>query len=315
MNEQKLNQSRERRMKAVFNWIRVLSLVCMLGFISCDKSDNVELIAPLYKDLNLSGGGDLEIPVLADKWHIESVQYLPSNETMLDKEGNPLTLEGNGTVEAANGWLTLTHTEDNKLIIGLKENFDTSNERKLAIYINDGNHCDHVSIIQQAGTEYELVKSKYEEIEAERKIYVSDKGCSHITLSNNSSEAVWESTGYIFEDVVESSTFESDAYGAFDWMQGKDIKIDMPELIIDNKEYSTDRCVYKEGLTTTPYIKNNKILIKPYSTLHIRGEITYCKRVYNYIFTIRNTKSGTQFEINGVWTHIKPIVSHTITEQ
>jgi hypothetical protein len=55
---------------------------------------------------------------------------------MLDKEGNPLILEGDGAIEAANGWLALKRSEDNKLIIALKENFDISNERKFAIYIN-----------------------------------------------------------------------------------------------------------------------------------------------------------------------------------
>lgn len=65
------------------------------------------------------------------------------------------------------------------------------------------------------------MKSEYEEIE--RKIYVSDEGCSPITLSNNSSEAVLKPTGYIFEDVVESSTFGSDVYGAFDWTLEKEL--------------------------------------------------------------------------------------------
>ena len=305
-------------MKVIHNWIGVLSMVCILGVVSCDKNDNIELISPLYKDFNLSGGGNLEIPVLTDNWHIESVLYMPSKEAMLDKEGNPLTLEGDGAIEAANGWLALKRSEDNKLIVTLKENFDVSNERKFAIYINDGSHRDYVSIVQQAGAEYELVKSEYEEIETEREIYVSDEGCSSITLTNNISEAVWEPTGHIFEDVVESSSFESDAYGAFDWIQGKNIEISMPELLIDNKIYWTDRCVYREGLTTTPYIKDipggSKILVQPYSTLHLKGEITYCKRVYNYTFTIQNTGSGTRFETSGVWTHITPVTTHTILE-
>ncbi|SFK47046.1 hypothetical protein [Proteiniphilum acetatigenes] len=304
-------------MKVIHNWIGVLSVVCILGVVSCNKNDNIELISPLYKDLNLSGRGNLEIPVLTDNWHIESVLYVPSNEVMLDKEGNPLTL-GDGTIEAANGWLALKRSEDNKLIVTLKENFDVSNERKFAIYINDGSHRDYVSIVQQAGAEYELVKSEYEEIETEREIYVSDEGCSSITFTNNTSEAVWEPTGYIFEDVVESSSFESDVYGAFDWTQGKNIEISMPELLIDNKIYWTDRCLYREGPTTTPYIKDipggSKILVQPYSTLKLRGEVTYCKRVYNCTFTIENTSSGTRFETSGVWTHITPIATHTISE-
>ncbi|SEA41859.1 hypothetical protein SAMN05216365_14622 [Porphyromonadaceae bacterium NLAE-zl-C104] len=123
-------------MKVIHNWIGVLSVVCILGVVSCNKNDNIELISPLYKDLNLSGRGNLEIPVLTDNWHIESVLYVPSNEVMLDKEGNPLILEGDGAIEAANGWLALKRSEDNKLIIALKENFDISNERKFAIYIN-----------------------------------------------------------------------------------------------------------------------------------------------------------------------------------
>jgi hypothetical protein len=311
-----LNQETQRHMKAVCNWMGVLSVICSLGFVSCDVNDGIELIDPSYKTLNLSGGGDVEIPVLTNDWYIESVQYLPSNEAMLDKDGLPLTLPGNGIIEASNGWLTLTRVGDDAFVIVLKENFDTSRERAFAIYINNGSHRDYITIAQQAGTEYRLVKSEYEEIEEQRTIYQSDEGCTPITVSNDTPEGVWEPTGYIFEDVVESSNFESDVYGAFEWTQGKEIEISMPELIIDGAIYGSNMCEYAEGITTTPYRKDipngDKILVQPHSTVHVRGEITYCKRVYNYIFTIQNISSGTRFEIMGVWTHIVPITKHMI---
>jgi hypothetical protein len=304
-------------MKALYNWVGISLVICLLGFVSCDKNEGIDLVDTSYKTLNVSCGYDFEVPVLTNNWSIESVLYLPSGEVMLDKDGNPLALVGNGTTEASNGWLSLTRNGDDKFVINLKENFDSSNERKFVICIKSEGYSDNVTVVQQAGTEYKLVKSEFKEIEEQRKVYVSDEGCSQLTLSNNTSEAVWEPCDYIFENVVESSDFESDDYGAFDWIPKEGSGISMPELMIDNAIRWGGICVYKKGITTTPYIKNitkgNKILVQPYSTISLRGKITYCKRVYSYSFTIQNVGTGTQFKITGIWRQIVPISSHAIS--
>jgi hypothetical protein len=294
-------------------------MICAFWFVSCDNSDDIKLIDPSYKTLELSCGYDFEVPVLTDNWNIESVRYMPSGEVILDKNDNPLTLNGNGEIEASNGWLILKRETKDKFIVNLKENFDPLHERVFVICINSNEDRDYVTITQQAGVGYKLVKSVYDEIEEKREIYTSKEGCSTLTLSNNTSEAVWKPTGYVFEDVVIFSSFESNDYGAFNWMPEGGVNIGIPDLIINNKIYSTASNIYtyKEGSVETPYIKDipngNKILIPPYSTIYLGGEITYCKRVCNYTLTIQNIGSGTQFEINGTWTQIVPISSHTIS--
>lgn len=77
------------------------------------------------------------------------------------------------------------------------------------------------------------------------------------------------------------------------------------------------RILYKEGLTTVPYIKDieagNKLLLPPYTTYCLTGEITYCKRRCRYTFTLENEDAGTRFDLHGYWTQIVPITSHTIS--
>lgn len=296
--------------------ILILS-ICTFCCVCCDKNDRTELIDPSYKILEVSCGYDFEIPVLARNWNIEYVQEIPSGENILDKKNNPLFLDGKGKVEASNGWLALTRDKEDSFIINLKENFDKSNERKFTICINEAGNRDYITVIQKAGEEYKLVKSEYKELEEKREIYQSNKGCSTLVLNNNSSEAVWEPYEYIFMDVVYSSQFESDDYGAFNWIPKEGIVLSMPELIIDNTIRWDYVCTYKNGITTTPYIKDipngSKILMQPYSTTYLRGEITYCKRICNYTFTIQNTTTGSKFDINGIWTQIVPVSSNAIS--
>ena len=298
-------------MKTNYNWIGVLFVIGLLGFISCNNNDDLELIDSYYKNLQLSCGSDLEIPVQAANWDIESVQYLPSNEVVVDKDGNPLILSDYGAVEASGGWLYLSRNGDDKFTLSLKENFDKSAERKFVICVNNGNHKEYISITQRAGTAYKLVKSEFKEQADQRKVYTSNGACTELTLNNNTLEPAWMPCGVIFEMVVESSSFYSDDYGAFDWIGEEELMVSVPELFVENTIRWNNRSVYKKGLTTIPFIKdiekNNKILVQPYTTVHLKGRITYCKRVYNYTFTIQNEDTGTLFDINGVWTQVVPI--------
>lgn len=285
--------------------------------VSCSKNDDFKLVDPFYKTLEISCGSDFEIPVLSNNWYIESVQEMPSGSNMLDKENNPLRLEGNGNVEAANGWLAFTRDQEGMFVMNLKENFDRLNERTFVICLNEAGRRDYVTVRQRAGTEYKLVKSEYKEIAEKREIYLSNKGCSNLILTNHLSQPVWEPSDYIFKDVVHSSEFESEDYGAFDWVPEQGVELsDVPHLNIDGYIRWSHITTYKKGLTTAPYIKDipngNKILMQPYTTTYLKGEITYCKRICNYTFTIENAGTGTRFNVNGVWTQVVPIVSHII---
>lgn len=305
-------------MKTKISLIKILLLSqCILCWVSCSKNEDIALIDPSYKTLEVSCGHNFEVPVLTTNWIIESVQEMPSGKNILDKNHNPLALDGNGKVEASNGWLALTRDNENGFIINLKENFDKSKERKFVICINEAGKQDYMTVIQKAGTEYKLVKSEYKEIEEQREIYTSDEECSDLTLTNNSSKAVWEPCGYIFKNVVNSSEFESDDYGAFDWASEQEVEIRTPELILEGFSWGTFICNYKKGVTTIPYIKDipngNKILVQPHSRIYLKGEITYCKRIFNYTFTIQNEGTGSRFDVSGICTQIMPISSNTIS--
>lgn len=302
-------------MKAISNWCSILLLtLCIGGLVSCDN-DDVNLVDTNYKTLEISCGSDFEIPVLVDDWFIEYVRDITSGLDILDKDNNPLTLDENGKVEASNGWLTLSRDNEKSFVISLKENFDKSLERKLLICIQNAGKRDYITLIQHTGSAYQLVKSHYEEIEDLRRIYTSDKECTNIVLKNPLSTEKWEPTGDIFKN-VETSIFESEDYGAFEWASKEGVNVTTPDLIInDIIRGGSNLCTYKEGRVTMPYIKDiakgNKILMPPHSTLYLSGEITYCKRVCNYTFTIQNIGTGTLFEVKGLWTQIIPISSHT----
>lgn len=300
-------------MKHIFYLFLFLFLLC---HVSCNKSDESNFIDPFFRTLDISGGIVGEIPVLADNWYIESVQEMPSGIDMLDENNKPMMLSGNGTTNAANGWLSLMRENDKGFTINLRENFDKTTDRKFIICINAGGMRDYVRLIQHVGSEYELIKSEYEEWEEAREIYTTNEGCYELELSNNTSEAVWKPTGYIFKDVVETSIFESDDYGAFDWTLDTEIKLKTPDLIIDNQMYWSALTVYKKGIATIPFVKDiekgSTILVQPYSYVSLKGEMTYCKRIYKYTFTIKNKDTGSVFQIEGRWTHITPVSSNTI---
>lgn len=295
----------------------VFLAICSVWLASCTKSNTIELISPSYKTLEILSGGAIEVPVLTNDWSIASVKYMPLGEVVLDANDRPLILKGHGQIKASSGWLTLIREGDDKFTIQLKENFDGLPERKIEIAITDKTGGkSYVTVIQKRGNGYKLVQSTFKEQEDQRSVYKSGEDCSMLALSNPTSEAVWKPYGSIFENVVQSSHFESSDYGAFAWLPEEAVNISVPDLIIDDKMYAADRTIYREGITTTPYIKDPlndyKVLVSPYNTVYLKGEITYCKRVFNYIFTVQNTSTGNRFEIKGVWTQIVPISGNTI---
>lgn len=290
--------------------------LCILSWTSCDKSDSFSIVDPADKTLEIVCGYNFEIPVSSTEWRIESVQTLLEEELLTDTNGRPMALDGNGRVEASTGWLALSRDKEDGFTLELKENFNTTAAREFVICLNDHDRRDYVKIVQTAPEGYRLVKTEFEEITEAREIYQSAEGCKSLTLSNETSAPIWRPYAYIFEDVVESSQFESDDYGAFDWMGEEALTLPAPDLFINDTLYWTKECTYQKGLTTIPYIKDvengGQILLPPHASRYLKGEMTYCKRICRYTFTIQNKESGTQFEIKGLWTQIVPIISHTI---
>ncbi len=294
-----------------------LLFLSALVWTSCAGDDRFSIVDPTVKTLETTCGGDVEIPVNSLSWQIESVKAMPEGRLLTDREGRPMALEGNGKVEASDGWLALSRDKADALTLHLKENFDRSAPRQFEICLNENGRRDYIRVIQKAAQAYRLVKTSYEELEEEREIYLSDRGCSSLILQNPGPEAVWRPCSGIFKDVVESSEFTSDEYGAFDWMGEEEAEIAAPDLLIDDAIYWNKRVLYKEGLTAVPYIKDieagNKLLLRPYTTYYLTGQITYCKRRCRYTFTIENEDTGSRFDIHGYWTQIVPISSHTIS--
>lgn len=134
----------------------LLTILLILIFNACGKED-VELVGAEYKNMSIGCGSEFEIPVLASDWSIESVSDL-SGASMIDEQNNPLALNGFGKVEAANKWFALERKEENKFIVHLKENFSEAT-RTIVICINSNGDRDYVTIEQNKGESYKLVKT------------------------------------------------------------------------------------------------------------------------------------------------------------
>lgn len=287
-----------------------LTILLVLAFSSCGK-DDIELVSPEYKNIHVSSSGALEIPVLASDWNIESVRA--SGVSMIDEKDNPLALNGFGKVEAANKWFALERKEDTKFTVYLKENFDDT-KREIVICINNNGDKDYVAIEQSRGKSYSLVKKDLQEIEELREIYVSDDGCHPFTFTNHSPNSIWQPESPVFSDVVYTSEFKSDDYGAFDWLSpDEDLEIALPDIIIDGMQRANKTCVYKSGISTSPNDPyQSKTLIPAYAKIYFSGKVQYCKRYFNYVFTIENETTGSRFDIKGTCMQISPI-SHILT--
>lgn len=295
-------------MKAII--YSVLTILLVSAFSSCGK-DDVVLVASEYKNLSISCGLDFEIPVLASDWCIESVQS--SGIPLVDEQNNPLALDGFGKVEAANKWFALERNEDGKFIVHLKENFEEE-KRSIVICINNNGDRDYVTLEQSRGESYRLVEKSFQEIEELREVYVNDDGCHPFAFTNHSSSPIWESESPVFSDVVYTSEFNSDDYGAFDWLSpDEDLEITLPDIIIDGMQRANKTCVYKSGISIRPDDPyENKTLVQAYATIYFSGKVLYCKRHFNYVFTIENESTHSRFDIKGTCMQISPLTKTLI---
>ncbi len=183
--------------------------------------------------------------------------------------------------------------------------------------------CEHenLPIVDNTGSEYQLIRSTFEEIAEKRRIYTSAEECQQLFLTNPSPVEKWESTERLFQNVTEKSVFESDDDSAFNWLPDAEMTVTVPDLIINDTIWAeATPYVYKKGSYTRPYYNEkrankNKILMRPYAALSLTGEITYCTRVCNYIFTIENKGTGTRSDIRGTWTQTIPIARSTILSE
>jgi hypothetical protein len=251
------------------------------------------------------------IPINAKDWSVEYVKDGVSGEMLLDKAGKPVVLDALGSVELQTGWLKLEKKQVGDLLtVSLKENFSADPRKFLIGIIADGKR-DKLSFTQTRGKGYAIVKKEILEVPGSRKEYTSDEGIDAITLSNSSSTAKNMETSVIFKNVHYSSEFISEDYGAFDWMSSQDSLISMDEVVREGATYWAGKVPYKKGQTLEPYIKEGgsreSVLVQPYTSIKVRGEMHYLERECLYTFTVKNLSSGNTFEISGTWKQKIPL--------
>ena len=295
----------------------IVLLVVTVSVILYKSCATVHFVSPENKNIVLHSLAEIEIPLLADNWRIENVKEMPTGNILLDKGNNPISLDGSETIESANGWFTISSNNKRSFTIKLKENFDKLNPRKLTICINQNEKKDYVNVTQYAGKSYRVEKQIFSEIPDEREMFKGRQNTNKATFINKLDKGQWFSTKNLFSNLVISTEFKSDSYGAFEWMSDNDFEITMPGLKIDGIDHLWNKqCVYKEGVTTKPYINKSdtsddenksEILVPPHHKIHLTGEVSYCKRTISYIFIVVNNTTETKFEVSGTCTQIIPI--------
>lgn len=307
----------------ILKYSKLLSAIFIASLIvsisSCKKDDSqakTELFEPSYKDLELSGGFvDNSISIKAADWSVEYVKDAVSGAMLQDKAGKPMALNAWGSVELSTGWLKLEKKQaEDVLSISLKENF-TASPRKFLIGILADGKRDELSFTQNRGEAYEIVKKEIIEVPGSRKEYTSDEGIHAITLSNNTATAKNMVTSVMFKDVHYMSEFSSDDYGAFDWVDAQDSLIFMDEVLREGAINWSGRVPYKKGQSLEPYVKEGgsreSVLVQPYTSIKVRGEVVYLERECLYTFTVKNLSSGSTFDISGTWKQKIPLSPHT----
>lgn len=180
--------------------------------------------------------------------------------------------------------------------------------------------CNEENDVSGVEDEYKILKEEYNEIEGKREFFESEEGCSSFVFSNKTDSILKCVTPNIYTKVVEASFFESDDFGAFDWIASDSVLLNVPGLLIDNSILWEGTCIYKNGVSTKSYYNDGKypygfVTVPASSKIRVSGKMTYCKRVVDYVFTIQNVNTGKQFDINGTWTQIVPIQSHFIISE
>lgn len=292
--------------------------IFMVTMSACNKEDlgqETVLFNPAYKNIQLKSGlKDTGIEINAQEWSIEYVKDAISGKIYDDKNGSPVVLKDTGRIEIEGSWLVLEKTATaNLLNITLKEHFN-QDPRKFLIGIVANGIQDELVFTQSRGAGYEIVKKEIIEIPGSRKEFISDEGCYSITLTNNTGVAKNMETISIFKDVNYMSEFSSTDEEAFKWVNAPDSLMFMGEILKEGSVYWSKQVPYKKGQYFEPYLTDGnkqELLVQPYSSIRVSGEINYLTRECQYTFTIKNQSSGHLFDVSGIWKQKVPLSSIT----
>lgn len=293
--------------------IVVIALLLLNGCSKDNLNTKNDLFDPGLKELRLhSGFSDNTLTVNAGSWSVDYVTDQTTGERLKNTKGALLILKDVGEVQLKAGWLRLAKTDENKLKINLRENFSDA-PRDFVIGIQADGGLEEMHFIQSRAEGYEIVEKDVEEVEGSQKKYLSQEGCSTITLVNNTGQEKELSTAGVFQGVNYTSEFSSPDYGAFEWIGKEDSLVFMKALMVEGAIVWSDPVTYKAGVSHEDYIKandKNTVTVRPYSSLVVSGKMQYVERTCKYTFTIKNTTSGHRFKISGIWKQKTPIVPY-----
>lgn len=289
--------------------------VFVVFLTSCVKDPEYKNI--LVDDLDTrievnTGFYDKEIQMKSDSWQITYIRTLNPNIYLLDVKQQIMRLSDIGKVENNIGLISIEKKALNQevLYISMPENLKEE-PRRILLGIQEGNLVKEIEIIQSKGEEYELLGKIIKEKAESREIQKLELRSREINNNASTPIKITSLESEFYKEIAYTSEFQSKNINAFDWAPGPDSLISMIKLEVNGNIYWDEAVKYVRGFNVTPYMPHTNnpidIVVPPHSTLKVYGEVTYLSRECDYIFTLKNKKSGFITNLEGTWKQKVPI--------
>lgn len=277
--------------------IILFAVILLTSFVSC--SDDFQ--KPNYRissieEITVEGEGDMvDIQMTESDWVITGV-YSINGHTITDGD-KPLQLDGLGTL--GSHWFKITRDELSSLKVDIFENHEDS-QRGMVIKIEKGSHTEEIKITQVTSQGYQFKEIKYS-LKEESKF---NRGSDSPKLIYSNYTEIESPVGmYPFKGTWETSYFQSENEGAFNWAGEEGIEIEVP--VHSNEKYfynsaTTSHLSELDDLTFT-------VSAPPGKQLKVMVDLEYKKQIHNYSLTLINNRTQEEKEITGVWIIEKPI--------
>ena len=290
--------------------LRFVLLSCLLG--ACNKEEEAGL-AP-FREITVEGEANtLQMDMSRGGWRIASV-ITPWGETMKDKHGNPLQLEGTGSLHYR--WWDLERSTDTHLTLRFRDNFDLGECRFLVLNLEmkAGFYKEQVVITQNACRHfYEIESLTYslEEGDGVSEAETGRYGLKYREEGGSNQPETFTVYPFINEWTTYQLRFDDRAENYFAWVNPQKRFVQLPDRIEDGKIVVNEAPLpFKEE---GKYIKDQKLKEKSFevemipSKWNVYAADIYYKRLQcTFRLTLARPGSDAKLTLKGKMTQKYP---------
>ncbi|AVM54055.1 hypothetical protein JN06_00550 [Bacteroides zoogleoformans] len=285
-------------------------LVCLLA--ACSKDEETGL-APFRKITMEGEACTLQMDMARGGWRIASV-ITPWGETMKDKYGKPLQLEGTGSLHYR--WWDLERSADTHLTLHLKDNFDLGERRFLVLNLEmkEGFYKEQVVITQNACHNfYEIESLTYslEEGDGVSEAETGRYGLKYREERGSDESDTFTVHPFINEWTTYQFSFDDRVENYFSWVNPQKRFVNLPDRIEAGKIVVNEAPLpFKEEST---YFKDEELRKKGFEVQMIpskwniyAADIYYKRLKLTFCLTLARPGSDTKQVLKGKLTQKYP---------